>query len=346
MFQYISLVIVVAILVLLAATSYISRPLFSEHRNELPPLPAMAPRDQAVTFAKTKNSLYLVTAVESQSIKAINLSSFYPSNLVEDPLFFYQNVGFDSIAKITGTIERIDINELQLPLKFGDKHLAAGTNYKEHSQEVSLNDPPFLFPKNISPTPWNASIPYTKRLDYEVELAAVPLSVIQSPEDNPIFGLILVNDFTDRWTLIKELKLRKPMGTTGFAAAKGKEGFLPTGYLLVIPKDKDFFRSIELRLYVNNRLRQRFKADDMILSMNDMVKQSFTDRIKTYYKGKTEVDLIPKEGIQQGSMILTGTGGGVIFKPINIWWQGVYLKKGDVVRTEASFLGHLENKIE
>lgn len=346
MLQYISLAIVVLILVLFAATFYISRPLFSEHRNELSALPAMAPRDQAVTFAKTKNSLYLVTAVESQSIKAINLSSFYPSNLVEDPVLFYQSVGFDSIAKITGTIETIDIKELQLPLNFGDKHLAAGTNYKEHSEEVSLNDPPFLFPKNISPTPWNAPIQFTKRLDYEAELAAVPLSLIQSPDDNPIFGLILVNDFTDRWTLIKELKLRKPMGTTGFAASKGREGFLPAGYLLVIPKDKDFYRSIELRLYVNDRLRQRFMADDMILGISDIVKQSFADRIKTFYKGKTEVDLIPKEGIQQGSMILTGTGGGVIFKPINIWWQGVYLKKGDVVRTEASFLGHLENKID
>jgi hypothetical protein len=36
----------------------------------------------------------------------------------------------------------------------------------------------------------------------------------------------------------------------------------------------------------------------------------------------------------------------VIFKPANIWNQGFYLQAGDVVRTEATYLGHLENRVE
>ncbi|MEZ5007288.1 MAG: fumarylacetoacetate hydrolase family protein [Chitinophagales bacterium] len=346
MFKYISLVIVVLLLVLVTTTAYMSRPLFSEQRSELPALPAIAPRSQAVTFARTENGLYLVTDIQSQNIEAINISSIYGSDTQLDLIKLYQKIGHDSMTKITGPLEIIDLNELQLPMDFGAVHLAAGTNYKEHSEEVLLDDPPFLFPKNIPPTPWNASIKYTKRLDYEAELAAVPLSTIQSPDDKPFFGLILANDFTDRWTLIKGLNLRKPMGTTGFAASKGQKSFLPTGCFLVIPKDEDFYNTIELRLYVNNKLRQRFKAEDMILKINDIVQQSFVDSNNVFYNGKTEVALIPKEGIKGGSMILTGTAGGVIFKPVNIWWQGIYLKKGDVVRTEASFLGNLENKID
>jgi len=43
---------------------------------------------------------------------------------------------------------------------------------------------------------------------------------------------------------------------------------------------------------------------------------------------------------------LTGTGAGVLFKPLNIWGQQFYLQPGDVVRTQATYLGHLTNTIE
>ena len=54
---------------------------------------------------------------------------------------------------------------------------------------------------------------------------------------------------------------------------------------------------------------------------------------------------MPGETIPQGRLILTGTAAGVLFKPLNIWNQIFYLQPGDHVRTEATFLGHLENKI-
>jgi 2-keto-4-pentenoate hydratase/2-oxohepta-3-ene-1,7-dioic acid hydratase in catechol pathway len=36
----------------------------------------------------------------------------------------------------------------------------------------------------------------------------------------------------------------------------------------------------------------------------------------------------------------------VLFKPLNIWGQQFYLQPGDVVRTQATYLGHLTNRIQ
>ncbi len=83
----------------------------------------------------------------------------------------------------------------------------------------------------------------------------------------------------------------------------------------------------------------------MILSIDDIVQQGFRDRTKDYRKGSTRVSLIPDEGLTPGSLILTGTAGGVVFKPLNIWWQPAYLQTGDVVQTEASYLGVLYNTV-
>lgn len=45
------------------------------------------------------------------------------------------------------------------------------------------------------------------------------------------------------------------------------------------------------------------------------------------------------------TLVLTGTAAGVLFKPANIWSQGFYLQAGCVVRTEATYLGHLETQL-
>jgi acylpyruvate hydrolase len=156
---------------------------------------------------------------------------------------------------------------------------------------------------------------------------------------------VLANDVTDRLTLMRDLDLDEPMGTTGFAAGKGQAGLLPVGPWLVIPRKPEFYRDLEIRLYINGRLRQRFNTGDMILSIEDIVRQGFRDRSMDYRKGATRVSLIPDEGVPTGSLILTGTAGGVIFKPLNIWWQPAYLQTGDVVQTEASYLGFLQNTV-
>lgn len=77
----------------------------------------------------------------------------------------------------------------------------------------------------------------------------------------PRLGLVLANEVTDRWALVRSLDRSQPMDTAGFADGKSREGFAPVGALPVIPRDvRTFHRQLELELYVNGRLRQREKA--------------------------------------------------------------------------------------
>jgi 2-keto-4-pentenoate hydratase/2-oxohepta-3-ene-1,7-dioic acid hydratase in catechol pathway len=327
------------------ATIYVSRPLFSEQLSDLPPLPALADRSEALTLTRSAQGLLLVTGIAGSQWRAVDLTARFGEEATRDTLRFYQEIGYEALATLLAPEITVSTDELLLPVTLGEAHLAAGTNYAEHAEEVLLDDPPFLFPKLAKPTSWNAPVSWVKRLDYEAELAAIPLSTVTDPAEHTDYALLLSNDFTDRLTLVREIDLDQPMGTTGFAAAKGQASFLPIGPWVLIPRRADFYRDLEIRLYVNGRLRQRFRVRDMILSVDDIVRQAFRDRSMAYRRGSSPVDLIPAGGVVAGSMILTGTAGGVMFKLLNIWWQGAYLQPGDVVRTEASYLGALENTV-
>lgn len=327
------------------ATLYVSRPLFTERIGDLPPLPAVADRRDALTLARSDGNLLLVTGVAGNRVSAIDLTRRFGADSTRDTLRFLQTADPDELQQLDGPNVTVDMRQLVVPLHLGGAHVAAGTNFAEHADEVLLDDLPFLFPKLAAPEPWHASIPWTKRLDYEAELAALPLAPITDPDNLPNYALLLANDVTDRLTLIRQIDLGEPMGTTGFAAGKGRPGYLPVGPWLVIPREPDFYRRLEFRLYVNDELRQRFSARDMILSIDDIVRQAFRDRSMDYRRGEDSVLLIPKQGLSAETLILTGTAGGVAFKPLNIWWQPAYLQPGDVVRVEASYLGLLLNTV-
>ena len=345
MLRRLAIVLGLVVVAFWAATLYVSRPLFSERLGELPPLPVVADRSEALTLARSAQGLLLVTGARGGQVKAINLTARFGREATRDTLEFFRATGYEALLTLEGPEVTVALDELELPLALGNAHLAAGTNFAEHADEVLLDDPPFLFPKLAAATPWNAPIPWTKRLDYEAELAAIPLATVTGPDAAAGYALLLANDVTDRLTLMRELDLDEPMGTTGFAAGKGQAGFLPVGPWLVIPRKPEFYRDLEFRLYINGQLRQRFNTGDMILSIDDIVRQGFRDRSMDYRKGATSVSLIPDEGVPTGSLILTGTAGGVVFKPLNIWWQPAYLQTGDVVQTEASYLGFLQNTV-
>jgi 2-keto-4-pentenoate hydratase/2-oxohepta-3-ene-1,7-dioic acid hydratase in catechol pathway len=345
MLRRLAIILLLLVAAFWGATLYVSRPLFSERLGDLPPLPAVADRSEALTLARSNQGLLLVISAAEGHVKAINLTARFGRDATQDTLQFFRATGYEALRTMDDPVVSVDLHELGLPLAIRDAHLAAGTNYAEHADEVLLDDPPFLFPKLAAATPWNTPIPWTRRLDYEAELAAIPLAPVTDPDDSPGYAVLLANDVTDRLTLVRELDLGKPMGTTGFAAGKGQAGFLPVGPWLVIPRKPDFFRDIEIRLYVDGRLRQRFNTRDMILSIDDIVRQGFRDRSMEYRRGSAPVKLMPAEGVPAGSLILTGTAGGVVFKPLNIWWQPAYLKAGDIVRLEASYLGVMEHTV-
>lgn len=251
-------------------------------------------------------------------------------------------------APAVDTRVRIALERLVLPANFSYPHLAAGTNYKAHAEEVYVDDPPFLFPKLSQATTWQASIDgsRTRHLDYEAEICFVPLEDIEEPGQMSPLGLVLCNDVTDRWATLSEMALSAPMGTTGFATGKGGESFLPVGYLLVIPRTPDFYADLEFRLYRNGELRQKASTRELILSPVAMIAQAFRDNAQTYFKGDETVPLLIDNRIPAGTLLLSGTPGGVIFKPLNIWNSGLYLAPGERIITVAPYLGHLDNTVE
>lgn len=336
-------VVVLLVLGLVGLSYWVSRPAFNEKRVEFNP--RIADPETALTFARSAAGLIWVTGHEGDEIVGTNLTKIFGEEATNDLIGFVDALDHVALPDPNAAAETFALTDLVLPLDYHYPSIAAGTNFKEHADEVYSDDPPFLFPKLAAPGQWRQPVTFTPRLDFEAELCVFPLSDINSPDVLPGFGLVLCNDFTDRWTLVKELKLGQPLGQTGFASGKGRPGYLPTGYLVVIPRSPDYYLSLDVSLYVNDKLRQRFAMKDVILNIEDIVTLAFEQQHVKFQKATETVDLMPTGNIPGGTLILTGTAAGVIFKPLNIWNQSLYLKPGDVVRTEATGLGHLENTV-
>ncbi len=340
------ILILVLISLLLAFVGYSyhqSQPVVDGKRGPFDP--RIADRAQALTFARSARGLILVTEHAGDALLGVNLTRQFGEAATTDLLDFLRNLDESLLPDPSQAAERFALADLVMPLSYTHPAVAAGTNFKEHAEEVYSDDPPFLFPKLTPAGHWNDAVPFLPRLDFEAELCMVPLAAIDNPAVLPDFALVLCNDFTDRWTLIREIDLGEPLGFTGFASGKACAQCLPTGYLVVVPRSPEFYRSLELALYVNDEKRQQFRMQDLILPIEQIVAQAFEVKPWSYTKGKEMVSLLPQRDIPAGTLILTGTAAGVLFKPVNIWNQGFYLQPGDVVRTEATYLGHLENTV-
>ena len=324
-------------------TNAVSAPLFDDTRGAFDP--RIAPTERALTFARSKDALLLVTGQDARGVRGRDLTAALGASRTADLLALYRELGFERLRAIEAPEIEVPLDALQKPLDYAGPHVAAGTNFQAHADEVHLDDPPFLFPKLVEATGWNAEVPFTARLDYEAELCMIPIDDITTADRAARFALVLCNDFTDRWTLVRDADLSGPLGRTGFPTGKGCTGCLPTGYLVVFPKDPTFYRSLAIELFVNDAARQHFEMDRMILSIEEIVAQALAEANDAFEVGPDTVPLLPQRRIPAGSLILTGTAAGIAFKPVNLWWQGFYLQPGDVVRTEARFLGHLENVI-
>jgi len=335
--------LIAAVLTVIGVGYWVSMPMFDEVRPRFEP--EIANPAQALTFARTATSLIRVTSHLGDRVTGVDLTATLGPAQTEDLITLVNRLDFDALLSIEEPTVTEPLDQLIAPLAYTPPALAAGTNFKAHADEIYSDDPPFVFPKLAASGTWRDDVPITARLDYEAELAVFPLADIRSPDVLPRFGLVLANDFTDRWTLIRELDLSRPMGETGFAAAKGCLGCLPTGYLVVIPRSGEFYKTLDVSLYLNDALRQRFPIDALIMPIEDIVRTAFDQDVVPYQKGESTVSLLPHGSIPRGTLILLGTGAGVLFKPLNLWNADFYLQPGDVVRTEARYLGHLENRI-
>jgi len=340
--------VAIALIGLLVRSVQVSQPLFDESMAEVP-IEALqvAPLSDAITLAKSKQGdVLLVVAASLDGVLAVNLTEALA--LPEaDTLELYRTAGPSQIREALNQ-ETIPFSweALGLPYQAQPQAIAAGTNFAAHAAEVGLEEGPFLFPKFSAATSWNAPLEQSARLDYEVELCAVPLSDYTLEFTAPL-GLVLCNDFTDRWDLVRTIDLDGVLGKTGFADGKSGSGRLPVGALMVIPNDFNaFVNNVSMGLAVNGELRQRGQGNQMIWNADRVLAEALKDCAADYtYQGQL-VPLVSCGKVPAGTTVMLGTPDGVGFQMPNIWMPWAYLREGDEVLTYASSLGYLKTRIQ
>lgn len=339
----------------LAASVVASRPAFDDRLDPatLADVAIAAPAD-ALTFARAevdgRPHVLLVTQYRHDEVVAVDLTRRLGAGETS-PLPLLARVGYDALAReaadATGALT-VDVAALDVPFDAPEQNIGVGLNYREHARESALDEQPFLFPKFAVPTRADSSIARgdSTLLDYEAELGLVALEDIVAGA-SPRLGLVLANEVTDRWALVRGLDRSQPMGTTGFADGKSREGFAPIGPLLVVPRDLDaFYPRVELALYVNGRLRQRQTARAMLWGPRQIVAAVFERAGWPHaYRDGTVPLLADRTRIPVGTVIFSGTPAGVIFRPVNLINPWVYLRPGDDVVVRADALGVIRNRI-
>ncbi len=341
-----------AIIVLLAlvagASSYLlTRPVVDGHLDTSRYADLqLAPPDRALTLARsTDNRVLLVTSLSSEGVGGIDLNAA-TGKALQDAREAYHALP-DDVSQLRADSPEVGIpwSDLGVPIDSGRAHIAAGTNYVAHAEEVGHEGDPFLFPKLSSASDWNSPVSPAGRLDYEVELCAVPM-LNHNYGASTQLGYVLCGDYTDRWQLVKHIDLDGEMGYTGFPIAKGGGGKLPVGPLLVVPREETFYQEIELSLYVDHQLRQQDMAGKMIWPPLQIMDEAIANCEAPYYLDKETVNVAACDIISAGTLVLTGTPEGVLFHPATLWNPWAYLRDGETVTSFGTYLGYMQNLIE
>jgi 2,4-diketo-3-deoxy-L-fuconate hydrolase len=350
--------------------------------------PTLKMPEDALTLSRfSKDGQVHILAVLSdngQWVSGIDLSvalKRYDRNVFD----VIKDLAFDDVVKIirTGAANTVVRYQDLLPSVAGEAHLAIGINYAEHGKETGQIKP-FMFPKIVHTDPAIHEIKYKKDwlLDHEVELGIVfPSTVCAATDlDHSRIGFLVVNDFTDRATLMRKMDSRNVTGGRGFPDAKSKKGFLPTGPYMVVPRNwRAFVNELHLTLSVNGNTRQSGYAKDMVWDIEKIIERSLSVKgeLKSHYQDKM-VKLFDGDCIPANSIIITGTPSGVVFNaPTKGYIFGAiakyiftggffsnkmhpyilkqylknersnprYLKPGDHIETSINFLGTIKTSI-
>jgi 2-keto-4-pentenoate hydratase/2-oxohepta-3-ene-1,7-dioic acid hydratase in catechol pathway len=232
---------------------------------------------------------------------------------------------------------------LRAPVLWPSAIYCAGANYRDHALEMAkrLGRPLDPDPKASGGAPWHflkasrcvtdpgatvAATSYSKKLDWEVELAAV----IGRPTRNIpveraldcVAGYTCANDLSARDLSKRPEASEKSPFHFDWTCQKSFDGSCPLGPWIVpaddIPDPQDLF----LKLWVNDVLKQDSNTSEMIFTL--------ADQIAHLSRGMT---------LYPGDLILTGTPAGVGTG------RGEFLNSGDVVKIEIERIGTLSNRI-
>jgi 2-keto-4-pentenoate hydratase/2-oxohepta-3-ene-1,7-dioic acid hydratase in catechol pathway len=198
-----------------------------------------------------------------------------------------------------------------------------GLNYREHAAETghSLPAEPLVFIKATTALcgpgdPIVLPAAYPDMIDYEAELAIVigktARNVPAEKADDFILGFTAANDVSNRAVQFSDGQ---------WARAKSHDTFCPIGPAIVTGLDAD---NLAISCRLDGQVMQSSSTSDMIFPVRRIVShlsRSFT--------------LLP------GTLILTGTPGGVGFKRT----PPVFLRPGQVVKVEIEGIGALVNPV-
>ncbi|KAJ4113987.1 hypothetical protein NW760_000879 [Fusarium oxysporum] len=236
-------------------------------------------------------------------------------------------------AKPTGKI--VHVKSLLGPLTPRDVPIlrCVGLNYAKHIKETGRAPPPhptiFIKPSR-SITGWNDDIPIPKiaqkdQLDYEGELAIVigKEGMDISTEDalSYVAGYTVANDVSARtWQRDPKFAGEVPQ----WCFSKGFDSFAPLGPVLVSPSVLGAAGDLILQTKVNGEVRQEANTSDLVFDVKRII--AFVSQGTT---------------LEKGSVILTGTPGGVALGMKPPKW----LKDGDVVQVSIGGIGTICNQM-
>lgn len=343
---------------------------------------ALAPIGQAHSFAQVRQdeniSTLLVLTLTGRAITAVDLSklsSLYSADAF-DVIDRFTAAELDAVARQAQGVHSYALERLLGMGPRGLAHIAAGTNYPAHGEEVGIADA-FLFPKlsqATGPRTTLAAAPGAL-LDYEVEVCARFDREIRSMADFDAArkGLFLCGDFSDRAAMMRNLNLRDIPSGDGFADAKSGPGRFPAGPFLVVPRDwKTFLAGVVIETHVNGARRQQATAGAMIKDLRAIVSETLDDagkRTWRYQDGR--IPMVPRPALGTGQAVLTGTGAGVVFQQpgpalVKELMQAkdragqlvvidryvaaeaakrIYLQPGHTVRYTSNYLGSIDTAI-
>ena len=246
------------------------------------------------------------------------------------------------LAAQTDTFTPIDSVKLLAPILQPDKVIGLAGNYSEHIKEAGLSlglsdsprkttvPRPFIMPPTViigpdEQIPWP---PYSKQIDYELELAVIigrqAKCVKPNEASNYIAGYTIANDVSARSVTFAAGRAKRPWDEFyDWLNGKWADGFLPTGPYLLTADEIDNVQNLDMTLKVNGQIRQKANTSQMIFPVADVV--SFISHIMT---------------LQPGDIIATGTPAGVGMA------TGKFLNAGDRIECSIERLGTLTNTLD
>jgi 2-keto-4-pentenoate hydratase/2-oxohepta-3-ene-1,7-dioic acid hydratase in catechol pathway len=229
----------------------------------------------------------------------------------------------------------IEVAEMVLPLRYPRKVLCSGTNYYAHMREMKVTRAeaarPYFFLKPPTTALVGPGEPIVvpadpgAKVDWEAELAVVigrrARHVNEADALDYVAGYTAINDVSLRGPH----RVQHPIGVPfewDWLASKGADRSTPLGPGIRPAFLVDDPQNLDLRLWVNGKLKQQANTADMIDGVAALIAAAS--------------DLVT---LEPGDVIATGTPDGVGLP------RGEFLRPGDVVEMEIADFGRLTNPV-